>query len=191
MTLVSFLQVYVSWKNMEEERNDSKTKLLTLRSWEQELIVLWKPNSLLLINVGQWWLRGWDYWSRCSLWVTHAVTRDKKKMFIPAICYFKSTTNCTLKVYLLLENGHQEFPTLSRAPFHPWTEIIIFQTSLPILNLLFLNSDLCTHGQRQGLRPYRQCCHRDLHCPCHCHPVFGGYQNQTTLVTSQVFTWVT
>lgn len=45
-------------------------------------------------------------------------------MFIPAILYFKSNTNSTLKVYQLLENEHQEFPILSGAPFHPWTEII-------------------------------------------------------------------
>lgn len=72
--LIVHQQVYLSWRNMEEERNDSKTELWTLRSWEQELIVLWKLNSLLAINAGNssWrWSHAWDCWSRWSTCITH------------------------------------------------------------------------------------------------------------------------
>lgn len=96
----------------------------------------------------------------------------RKHLFQFSIQYFKSSTNTTLKVCQLLENWCQEFLTLTETPFHPWTEIVVLQTSLPLLNFLLLSPGLCTHGPEMGSQALSisSAFTMPLCCPCHCHP---------------------
>lgn len=93
---------------MEEERNDGNTELWTPERWGQKLLVLWKLNSLLLINAGQYWSRAWVCWSRCSSCINHSSF---------PVQYFNSNTNSTVKI-CQFENWCRKFLT-----FHSWMEV--------------------------------------------------------------------
>lgn len=93
---------------MEEERNYGNTELWTPERWGQKLLVLWKLNSLLLINAGQYWSCAWVCWSRCSSCINHSSF---------PVQYFNSNTNSTVKI-CQFENWCRKFLT-----FHSWMEV--------------------------------------------------------------------